>query len=153
MSAGLNARLVLLIGALDLICAPDGAQAAKTLTQYTRTVRTQEQAFPQDTIRAISIVQTADGDLWLYTNEGLAILDGADFGVPNKTTAACPATQSRRSPLRTWGPGFGEFCKFLRKRLPHPSGRECAALSAKQNKRASRQRDQAECGWLGHGGD
>ena len=46
----------------------------KTLTQYSRKVWTQEHGLPQDTIRAIT--QTADGYLWLGTDEGLARFDG-----------------------------------------------------------------------------
>ncbi len=49
----------------------------KSLTQYTRTVWTQQQGLPQDTIRALA--QTADGFLWLGTDEGLARFDGYEF--------------------------------------------------------------------------
>src|SRR4051812_16059758 len=49
----------------------------RALTQYSRTVWTQASGLPQDTIRAIA--QTADGYLWLGTNEGLARFDGYDF--------------------------------------------------------------------------
>src|ERR1041385_4266509 len=54
---------------------------AKSLTQYTRTVWTQEHGLPQDTIRAIA--QTTDGYLWLGTDEGLARFDGYEFVVFN----------------------------------------------------------------------
>lgn len=54
----------------------------KALTQYLRTVWTQEQGLPQDTIRAIA--QTKDGYLWLGTDEGLARFDGYEFVVFNK---------------------------------------------------------------------
>jgi signal transduction histidine kinase/ligand-binding sensor domain-containing protein len=47
------------------------------LTQYSRTVWTQEHGLPQDTIRAIA--QTKDGYLWLGTDEGLARFDGYEF--------------------------------------------------------------------------
>jgi ligand-binding sensor domain-containing protein/two-component sensor histidine kinase len=50
---------------------------SKSLTQYTRTVWTQAQGLPQDTVRAIA--QTPDGYLWLGTSEGLARFDGYDF--------------------------------------------------------------------------
>ena len=50
---------------------------SKALTQYTRTVWTQAQGLPQDTIRAIT--QTQDGYLWLGTNEGLSRFDGYEF--------------------------------------------------------------------------
>ena len=62
---------------------------AKSLTQYTRTVWTQEHGLPQDTIRAI--VQTTDGNLWLGTDEGLARFDGYEFAVFNKDNGDLPA--------------------------------------------------------------
>jgi ligand-binding sensor domain-containing protein len=56
--------------------------ARKALTQYSRTVWTQQQGLPQDTIRAIA--QTANGYLWLGTDEGLARFDGYEFVVFNR---------------------------------------------------------------------
>src|SRR5438552_2551024 len=61
----------------------------KSLTQYSRTVWTQESGLPQDTIRAIA--QTADGYLWLGTDEGLARFDGYEFVVFSKTNGDLPA--------------------------------------------------------------
>lgn len=61
----------------------------KGLTQYSRTVWTQEQGLPQDTIRAIC--QTTDGYLWLGTDEGLARFDGYEFTVFNKDHTSLPA--------------------------------------------------------------
>ena len=61
----------------------------RALTQYTRTVWTQEHGLPQDTIRAIT--QTKDGYLWLGTDEGLAQFDGYDFVVYNKENGALPS--------------------------------------------------------------
>jgi signal transduction histidine kinase/ligand-binding sensor domain-containing protein len=61
----------------------------RALTQYTRTVWTQEHGLPQDTIRAIT--QTKDGYLWLGTDEGLAQFDGYDFAVFNKENGALPS--------------------------------------------------------------
>ena len=49
----------------------------KALTQYSITLWTQQHGLPQDTIRAIA--QTADGYLWLGTDEGLARFDGYEF--------------------------------------------------------------------------
>jgi len=49
----------------------------KAITQYTRRTWTQAQGLAQDTIRAIA--QTADGYLWLGTNDGLIRFDGYDF--------------------------------------------------------------------------
>jgi signal transduction histidine kinase/ligand-binding sensor domain-containing protein len=61
----------------------------RALTQYTRTVWTQEHGLPQDSIRAIA--QTKDGYLWLGTDEGLARFDGYDFVVFNKENGALPS--------------------------------------------------------------
>src|SRR6476659_1676950 len=61
---------------------------AKSLTQYTRTVWTQEHGLPQDTIRAIT--QTPDGNLWLGTDEGLARFDGYEFAIFNKDQGELP---------------------------------------------------------------
>ncbi len=49
----------------------------KSVSQYTRTVWTQQQGLPQDSIRAIA--QTSDGFLWLGTDEGLSRFDGYEF--------------------------------------------------------------------------
>src|ERR1700742_3459899 len=61
----------------------------RALSQYTRTVWTQEHGLPQDTVRAIA--QTKDGYLWLGTDEGLAQFDGYDFVVFNKENGALPS--------------------------------------------------------------
>jgi signal transduction histidine kinase/ligand-binding sensor domain-containing protein len=61
----------------------------RALTQYTRTVWTQEHGLPQDTIRTIA--QTKDGYLWLGTDEGLAQFDGYEFVVFNKENGALPS--------------------------------------------------------------
>jgi ligand-binding sensor domain-containing protein len=60
----------------------------KALTQYTRTVWTQAQGLPQDTIRAIA--QTQDGYLWLGTDEGLVRFDGFDFVTYTKADGSLP---------------------------------------------------------------
>ncbi|MBZ5576650.1 MAG: hypothetical protein LAP40_08850 [Acidobacteriia bacterium] len=89
MNLGLARRLLSL--ALGYLCA-GGAWALdphKGLTQYSRTVWTQEHGLPQDTIR--EIVQTEDGYLWLGTDEGLARFDGYDFVVFNKDQGHLPA--------------------------------------------------------------
>jgi signal transduction histidine kinase/ligand-binding sensor domain-containing protein len=61
----------------------------KTLTQFTRTVWTQADGLPQDTIRRIA--QTTDGYLWLGTEEGLARFDGYDFTVFTKGNSPLPS--------------------------------------------------------------
>ena len=77
MSRGLSR-----FGLVCLLASPVWAlDPHKALTQYSRTVWTQEHGLPQDTIRAI--VQTTDGYLWLGTDEGLARFDGYDFVVFN----------------------------------------------------------------------
>ena len=60
----------------------------KSLSQYSRTVWTQERGLPQDTIRAIT--QTKDGYLWLGTDEGLARFDGYEFQVFSKANGDLP---------------------------------------------------------------
>ena len=79
------------LAALLLCLVPEAALALnphKSLTQYSRTVWTQEHGLPQDTIRAI--VQTTDGYLWLGTDEGLARFDGYEFSVFNKDKGDLP---------------------------------------------------------------
>src|ERR1700735_5383847 len=79
--------------ALAAFCAliqPESAlNPRRAITQYTRTVWTQEHGLPQDTIRAIT--QTKDGYLWLGTDEGLARFDGYDFVVFNKENGSLPS--------------------------------------------------------------
>jgi ligand-binding sensor domain-containing protein len=78
-------------GALLLCVLTRGALALdpqKSLTQYSRTVWSQEHGLPQDTIRAIA--QTTDGYLWLGTDEGLARFDGYEFVVFNKDNGDLP---------------------------------------------------------------
>src|SRR5258708_2869754 len=76
-----------------LVCFCAGRASAlnprKKLTQYTRTTWTQEQGLPQDTIRAIA--QTADGYLWLGTDEGLARFDGYEFVIFGKGNGDLPS--------------------------------------------------------------
>src|SRR5258708_38905278 len=77
-------RIVAAIASCGLLAQDLSAlDPRKSLTQYSRTVWTQERGLPQDTIRAIE--QTRDGDLWLGTDEGLARFDGYDFVVFDKT--------------------------------------------------------------------
>jgi signal transduction histidine kinase/ligand-binding sensor domain-containing protein len=85
----MNARVT--AGALLLCVFTRGALALdpqKSLTQYSRTVWSQEHGLPQDTIRAIA--QTTDGYLWLGTDEGLARFDGYEFVVFNKDSGNLP---------------------------------------------------------------
>ena len=61
----------------------------KSLTQYSRTVWTQQHGLPEDTIRAAA--QTSDGYLWLGTDEGLARFDGYDFTTFSKANGDLPS--------------------------------------------------------------
>ncbi len=61
----------------------------RSLTQYSRTVWTQADGLPQDTIKAIT--QTADGYLWLGTDEGLARFDGYEFTTFDKSDGDLPS--------------------------------------------------------------
>ena len=75
---------------LAIVCS--GASAAslrKSLTQYSRAVWTQQQGLPQDTVHTIA--QTADGYLWLGTDEGLARFDGYEFVTFTKEHDGLPA--------------------------------------------------------------
>jgi ligand-binding sensor domain-containing protein/two-component sensor histidine kinase len=78
----------LIVGLLCGPCALLALNPAKALTQYTRTVWTQGQGLPQDTIHAIA--QTPDGYLWLGTEEGLARFDGYEFVSFSKDNGALP---------------------------------------------------------------
>ncbi|HEX5431950.1 MAG TPA: two-component regulator propeller domain-containing protein [Bryobacteraceae bacterium] len=66
-----------------------GLDPHKALTQYSRTVWTQQQGLPQNSIRAIA--QTPDGFLWLGTDEGLARFDGYEFFTFNKDNSGLPS--------------------------------------------------------------
>ncbi len=61
----------------------------KQLSQYTRTVWTQAQGLPQDTVRAMA--ETQDGYLWLGTEEGLARFDGYEFLTVTKEGGQLPS--------------------------------------------------------------
>ena len=61
----------------------------KTLKEYSRTVWTQENGLPQDRIRTIT--QTADGYLWLGTDEGVTRFDGYDFVDFNSNNSSLPS--------------------------------------------------------------
>lgn len=83
-------KLFLALVALAALIQPASAlNPGRALTQYTRTVWTQEHGLPQDTVRAIA--QTKDGYLWIGTDEGLARFDGYDFVVFNRENGALPS--------------------------------------------------------------
>jgi signal transduction histidine kinase/ligand-binding sensor domain-containing protein len=86
-----------------LACPALALNPSRTLTQYTRTVWTQEHGLPQDTVRAIA--QTKDGYLWLGTDEGLAQFDGYDFTVFNRENGALPDN----SVAALWAAGDGSL--------------------------------------------
>jgi len=62
----------------------------RSMTQYSRTVWTQELGLPQDTIRG-GIAQTPDGYLWLGTDEGIARYDGYEFVIFNDVNSDLPS--------------------------------------------------------------
>jgi ligand-binding sensor domain-containing protein/two-component sensor histidine kinase len=74
----------LLIGVTPLLAL----DSSKEFTQYTRTVWTQAQGLPQDSVRVIT--QTADGYLWLGTSEGLVRFDGYEFVTYTKREGFLP---------------------------------------------------------------
>ena len=72
-----------------MACSPALAlDPRKSLTQYSRSLWTQQYGLPQDTIRAIA--QTTDGYLWLGTDEGLARFDGYEFVSFSKANGDLP---------------------------------------------------------------
>jgi hypothetical protein len=79
--------LILTAGALP--CRLFGLDPSKNFAQYTRTIWTQAQGLPQDTIRAIA--QTPDGYIWLGTTEGLARFDGYEFVTFTKDQGNLPS--------------------------------------------------------------
>lgn len=81
--------LVAFVGLLSGANEVSASEPSKSLTQYTRTVWTQDDGLPQDTIRAIA--QTQDGFLWLGTEEGLARFDGYDFVPLTKDNTELPS--------------------------------------------------------------
>ncbi len=70
-------------------CRLAALNPSKALTQYSISHWTQEQGLPQNTISAIA--QTADGYLWLGTDEGLARFDGYEFVVFSRDTGKLPS--------------------------------------------------------------
>jgi len=89
--AQLRPILYAIFAALGCLCARTALalNPSRSITQYTRTIWTQEQGLPQDTIRAIA--QTTDGYLWLGTDEGLARFDGYEFVIFNKGNGDLPS--------------------------------------------------------------
>jgi signal transduction histidine kinase/ligand-binding sensor domain-containing protein len=83
-------KAICAVAVLSALIQPASAlNPRRAITQYTRTVWTQEHGLPQDTVRAIA--QTKDGYLWIGTDEGLAQFDGYDFVVFNKENGALPS--------------------------------------------------------------
>src|ERR1700722_2011407 len=81
--------IFILFLALGEFCRLAALNPSKALTQYSTTLWTQEQGLPQNTISAIA--QTADGYLWLGTDEGLARFDGYEFVVYSRDTGKLPS--------------------------------------------------------------
>ena len=92
LAAPVIAGHLVFVGIAGLLGIAEGLYAlepSKSLTQFTRTVWTQADGLPQDTIRAIT--QTEDSYLWLGTDEGLARFDGYDFVSLTKDNADLPS--------------------------------------------------------------
>ncbi|MGB7763158.1 MAG: two-component regulator propeller domain-containing protein, partial [Bryobacteraceae bacterium] len=79
------------LASIVCVAAPCGwaLDPQRSLMQYSRTVWTQADGLPQDTVKAI--VQTADGYLWLGTDEGLARFDGYEFTAFDKRDGDLPS--------------------------------------------------------------
>jgi signal transduction histidine kinase/streptogramin lyase len=81
-----------------LASTADALDRTKLLTQYSRSLWTQQHGLPQDSVHGIA--QTSDGYLWIGTAEGLARFDGYDFvaydrdhgGLPSNSITALTAT-------------------------------------------------------------
>jgi signal transduction histidine kinase/ligand-binding sensor domain-containing protein len=88
---GVNSRFIVFAVALFCVASRDASalDPQKALTQYSRTLWTQEHGLPQDSITAIA--QTTDGYLWLGTDEGLARFDGYEFIKFNKASGDLPS--------------------------------------------------------------
>lgn len=86
---GTHGRVAACLAAALFLPAAFALDPHKSLTQYSRQSWGQVDGLPQDTIRAIA--QTADGYLWLGTDEGLARFDGYEFTVFTKSNGSLPA--------------------------------------------------------------
>jgi signal transduction histidine kinase/streptogramin lyase len=84
-----SGRLAIWMVAACLIPSAWALDPHKTLTQYSRHVWGQQDGLPQDTVK--SITQTADGYLWLGTDEGLARFDGFEFTTFSRPASDLPA--------------------------------------------------------------
>jgi signal transduction histidine kinase/ligand-binding sensor domain-containing protein len=71
---------------LDAGSARAGLDPAKAITQYVRQTWQSRSGLPHNTVMAI--IQTADGYVWLGTEEGLARFDGDHFTVFDKRNTA-----------------------------------------------------------------
>ena len=88
-SLNTHCRVIACLAAWLFLPAAFALDPHKSLTQYSRQSWGQVDGLPQDTIRAMA--QTADGSLWLGTDEGLARFDGYEFTVFRKSDVSLPA--------------------------------------------------------------
>ncbi len=72
------------------VCPVHALSPHKSLSQFTRTVWTQAQGLPQDSVSALA--QTPDGYLWLGTSEGLVRFDGYQFVTYTKEKGVLPSS-------------------------------------------------------------
>jgi signal transduction histidine kinase/ligand-binding sensor domain-containing protein len=89
MKSGLLRGFVNLVLSAACLQQANALNPRKSFTQYSRTLWNQQQGLPQDTITAVT--QTANGYLWLGTDEGLVQFDGYDFTVLNVATGHLPS--------------------------------------------------------------
>ncbi|MBV9764710.1 MAG: PAS domain-containing protein, partial [Acidobacteriaceae bacterium] len=81
MQISLSVKLTCMVVWAALVSTPAGASLdpEKAITQYTQDVWNTDAGLPQNSV--LSIAQTADGYLWLATEDGLARFDGVRFAV------------------------------------------------------------------------
>lgn len=75
--------VILLVSCLPAVHGFDSGSPAKSLTQYTHEVWSNDNGLPQNSV--LSIAQTHDGYLWLGTQEGLVRFDGVRFALFDKS--------------------------------------------------------------------
>lgn len=73
-----------------LVCPASALSPHKSLSQFTRTVWTQAQGLPQDSVSTLA--QTPDGYLWLGTSEGLVRFDGYQFVTFTRKKGVLPSS-------------------------------------------------------------
>lgn len=86
------AALLLLAAALTATLGTEALPPDRTLTQYGLAAWTTDQGLPQNSVQAIA--QSADGYLWMGTQEGLVRFDGVRFQLYDKSTTPAFASNN-----------------------------------------------------------